>query len=174
MASRRYERHYEENVIIPVGAKDVFSYVDDFSRFSSHMSQSSAMMMGGSMEYSFDAARGEAPGSHVRMKGRIMGIELFLEEVVTEREPPQHKAWETIGSPRLLVIGGYRLGFDITDGNNTSELRVFIDYDLPTALASRWLGYLFGKMYAKWCVQEMVSGARGHFSLRGAAHQVAM
>jgi len=102
-----------------------------------------------------------------------MGIELFLEEVVTEREPPRHKAWETIGSPRLLVIGGYRLGFDITDGNNTSELRVFIDYDLPAALVSRWLGYIFGKMYAKWCVQQMVNGARDHFSVHRAAPQVA-
>ena len=126
------------------------------------------------MEMSFDAARGQAVGSHVRMKGRMMGIELLLEEVVTEREPPRHKAWETIGSPRLLVIGGYRLGFDITDGNKTSRLRVCIDYDLPAALTSRWLGYFFGKMYAKWCVQQMVNGACEHFSAQGAAPQVAM
>lgn len=173
MAPRRYERHHEANVILPAGGKEVFSYVDDFSSLSAHMSQSSVMMMGGSMDMLFDAERGQAVGSHVRMKGRMMGIELFLEEVVTERDPPRHKAWETIGSPRLLVIAGYRLGFDITDGNNTSELRVFIDYDLPATLVSRWLGYLFGKMYAKWCVQQMVDGARSHFAMYGAAPQVA-
>jgi hypothetical protein len=173
MASRHYERHHEENVILAAGAKEIFAYVDDFSKLSSHMSQSSAMMMGGSMDMSFDDARGQAVGSHIRMEGRMMGIELFLEEVVTEREPPRHKVWETIGSARLLIIGGYRLGFDITDRINKSELRVFIDYDLPVALASRWLGYLFGKMYAKWCVQQMVAGARDHFSVQGAGPQFA-
>lgn len=157
----RYERHYSDSVFLPAGADEIFAHVDDFSRLSSHMNQSSAMMMGASMETSFDTARGQAIGSHVRMSGKMMGIDLSLEEVITEREPPRHKAWETIGSPRLLVIGGYRLGFDITPENNMSELRVFIDYDLPT---SRWLGYLFGSMYAKWCVQQMVKGARDRFS----------
>ena len=174
MALRRYERHYEEKVILPARTKEVFCYVDNFAELSSHMSQSSAMMMGGSMDMSFDAARGQAVGSHVRMKGKVMGIELFLEEVVTEREPPRHKAWETIGNPRLLVIGGYRLGFEIADRSNTSELCVFIDYNLPAALTSRWLGYLFGKMYAKWCVQGMMNGARDHFSVHRAASQIVM
>lgn len=167
MAPQHYERHYEERVTLRARAREIFPYVDDFSRLSSHMSQSSAMMMGGKMDMSFDDARGQAIGSHVRMKGRIMGIDLFLEEVVTERDPPRHKAWETIGSPRLLVIGSYRLGFDIIDGSDTSVLRVFIDYNLPPA--SRWLGHLFGKMYARWCVQQMVKGARDHFAALGTA-----
>lgn len=162
-----YERHYEESVTLPIGADKIFPFVDDFSRLSSHMSGSSAMMMGGSMGMSFDAGRGQEVGSHVIMKGRVMGIDVFLEEVVTEREPPRHKAWETVGSPRLLVIGGYRLGFDITDENNASKLCIFIDYDLPEKSASRWLGYLLGKMYAKWCVRKMLNSAREHFLVRG-------
>lgn len=154
MASPAYERHYEESVRLPAGAIEIFSYADDFSQLSSHMNKSSSIMMGGRMETLLDAARGQAVGSHVRMKGRMMGLELFLEEVVTEREPPQHKAWETIGRPRLLVIDGYRLGFDIvTEADKSSKLRVFIDYDLPKALLLRWLGLMFGKAYAKWCVQ---------------------
>ncbi len=44
-----------------------------------------------------------------------MRIDLFLEEVVTEREPPHHKAWETTGRQQLLVISNYRLGFDLAD-----------------------------------------------------------
>ena len=115
------------------------------------------------METSLDQGRGQAIGSHVRMKGRMMGVQLFLEEVVTERQPPHHKAWETTGRQRLLVIDSYRLGFDITEGNKSSELRVFIDYNLPTAPLLLWLGLTFGKFYAKWCVQQMVTDARKHF-----------
>jgi len=169
MTPQHYERHYEESVILPTGANEIFPFVDDFSRLSSHMSGPSTMMMGGSMGISFDAGRGQAVGSHVSMKGRVMGIDVFLEEVVTEREPPRHKAWETVGSPRLLVIGGYRLGFDIVDENNTSKLRVFIDYDLPVKSASRWLGYLLGKKYAKWCVQQMLDSVRKHFAAQRVA-----
>jgi len=158
-----YERHYEQPVRLPVGTAELFSYADDFSKLSSHMNKSSSMMMGGSMETIVDHERGQAIGSHVRMNGKMMGIELSLEEVVTERDPPRHKAWETIGQQRLVVIDNYRLGFDITESNKLSELRVFIDYDLPATPSLRWVGLLFGKFYAKWCVQQMVSDARKHF-----------
>jgi hypothetical protein len=161
---RRFERHFADKVTLNAGAAEVFSYGDDFSRLSSHMNKSTTMMMGGSMTTSLDAARGQTIGSRVTMSGKMMGIELSLEEVVTERLPPRHKAWETVGSPRLLVIGSYRLGFDVVSKNNASDLRVFIDYDLPPSPASRWLGYLFGPIYAKWCVRQMINGARDHFT----------
>jgi hypothetical protein len=123
------------------------------------MSQSSGMMMGGRMQISFDDGRGQTVGSHVRMTGRMMGFDLFLEEVVTERVPPLHKAWETVGNPRLLVIGNYRLGFDITPKGTSSNLRIFIDYDLPSSPTLRWLGILLGPIYAKWCVRQMARSA---------------
>jgi uncharacterized membrane protein len=161
---RRFERHYAATVTLNAPAEKVFSYGDDFSRLSSHMNKSSMMMVGGSMKTSFDAARGQAIGSRVSMEGRMMGMELSLEEIVTERVPPRHKAWETVGAPRLLVIGGYRLGFDIVSNDDTSDLRVFIDYDLPPSSATRWLGYLFGPIYARWCIRQMVDGARDFFA----------
>jgi len=164
MNSRTYERHYEESVTLPVLAQEVFSYADNFSKLSSHMSQSSSMMMGGSMETLLDEGRGQSIGSHVRMKGKMMGVELLLDEVITERQPPYHKTWETVGRQRLLVLDSYRLGFDISARNNSSELRVFIDYNLPATLFLRGLGLLFGKFYAKWCVQQMVNDARKRFT----------
>jgi hypothetical protein len=163
MSPPAYERHYEEHVTLPVGAEKIFSYADDFSQLSSHMNKSSSMMMGGSMETLLDEGRGQAIGSHIRMKGKMMGIELSLDEVVTEREPPRHKVWETIGRQRLLVIDRYRLGFDISKRDRVSDLRVFIDYDLPAKIPLRWLGLAFGKFYAKWCVQQMVNDARERF-----------
>ena len=37
-----------------------------------------------------------------------------VEEIVTARQPPLRKVWRTIGVPRLLVIGEYRMGIEIT------------------------------------------------------------
>ena len=120
------------------------------------MESSSWMMGGGRMAIATDDAKGQAVGSHIRMGGRVFGIRIFLDEVVTRRDPPQHKAWETVGVPKLLVIGSYRMGFDIRPTKGGSDLRVFIDYDLPSGPIARLLGRLFADWYAKWCVDQML------------------
>ena len=109
---------------------------------------------------------GQAVGSQIRIDGGVFGLRLFLDEVVTRREPPFHKEWETVGTPRLLVIGAYRMGVHIAAENSGSSLRVFIDYDLPTGWATYWLGRVFGGVYAKWCVRQMLAGASAHFAVR--------
>lgn len=157
-------RHYERSAPVMAPPADVFAFVDDQSRLSSHMSQSSWMMGGGRMEIATDAGRGREIGSHMRLGGKVFGVRLSLEQVVTEREPPRHKLWETIGTPHLVVIGSYRMGFDIQPDANGSMLRVFIDYELPATSAARWLGYVLGGTYAKWCVTQMVESARQHFA----------
>lgn len=161
MKSKIY--HYEETSLIQATPEDVFNYVDDQKRFSSHMSKSSWMMGGGSMSTEFDEGQGKTIGSHIQMKGRVFGINLYLDEVVTLREPPHRKEWETVGVPKLLVIGNYKMGFEISPKDSVSQLRVFIDYELPTTTNSRWLGQLFGKMYAKWCVQQIANGVAEYF-----------
>ncbi|MBI3980736.1 SRPBCC family protein [Candidatus Microgenomates bacterium] len=155
-------RHYEESVLIPASSGDLFSYLDDHKSLSSHMSKSSLMMGGGKMDVSVDDGYGRKVGSHIRLKGTAFGIKLFLDEVVTRYEPPLLKTWETVGTPKLLVIGQYGMGIEIKPQNTNSLLRVFIDYDLPTA--NTWLGQLFSGFYAKWCVRQMLKGARAHFT----------
>jgi hypothetical protein len=156
-------RHYEDSVKVSASPAEIFAFVDDFRRFSSHMSKSSWMMGGGTMDISLDEGQGKTVGSRVRMGGRIFGIRLYLEEVVTEHEPPRTKAWKTIGTPKLLVIGHYQMRLSIQSLEKTfSLLRISIDYELPTR--NVWMGKLFGQMYAKWCVQQMVQGVRKQFT----------
>ena len=90
---------------------------------------------------------------------------LSVEEIVTERVPLQRKVWETTGSPKLLVIGQYRMGFEITSEGNGSLLRVDIDYALPEDAPARWLGSLFGRFYARWCTRQMLADAEKHFAV---------
>jgi hypothetical protein len=118
------------------------------------------MMAGSKMDYLFDANEGRAIGAKIRLRGTILGVPLSVDEVVVERVPPTRKAWETIGVPKLLVIGPYRMGFDIRPAGDTSRLRVFIDYELPDSL----LGSLFGNAYARWCTTTMVGDAAKHFA----------
>ena len=161
-------RHCEKTSFISASAEEVFAFVDDHSRFSAHMSQSSWMMGGGRMSTALDEAKGQAVGSHIRMSGQVFGLRLDLDEVVTRRRPPSEKVWETVGTPRLLVIGSYAMGIQISPEGAGARLRVFIDYDLPTKWPSSWLGRVFGGIYAHWCVGQMLDGATRHFGAQQA------
>jgi hypothetical protein len=92
------------------------------------MSRPSWRMGGGKMEIELDCGRGRSVGSHIRLKGRAFGISFGMDEIVTERNPPRRKVWKTTDSPKLLVIGHYRMGFEIAPSESASTLRVFIDY----------------------------------------------
>ena len=123
------------------------------------------------METELDAGRGQKVGSRIRLSGRVFGVELSVEEIVVEREPPRRKVWATTGVPRLLVIGQYRMGFELSPQGNGSMLRVFIEYALPERAPARWLGRLFGRYYARWCTQQMVDDAVEHFEARPVPQQ---
>ncbi len=159
-------KHYEDSMFIPASPKGLFDYVDDHKNFSSHMNKSSWMMGGGRMNIHVDSKKFQKIGSYIKMEGTVFGIRLYLDEEVTVHEPPHRKAWKTVGSLRLLVIGHYGMGLEIKPQNQGSSLKVFIDYELPVSWSMRWLGYLFGGVYAKWCVQQMIKGSRDHFVMK--------
>ena len=159
--------HFESDVELNAPANAVFSHLDDHSRLSAHMSQSSWMMVGSRMAIELDATKGRSVGAIIRLRGRVLGIPLSVEQIVTERSSPLRKVWATMGRPQPLVIGPYRMGYEITPRAQSSHLSVFIDYALPDGHISHWLGRLFGNFYARWCTQRMVDDATMHFQTRG-------
>ncbi len=161
---RSFPNHHESAAVVTASPEAVFALIDDPDRLLSHMSQPSWRMGGGRMTTTVDQGRGQSVGSHIRVNGRVFGMALSLDEVVIEREPPTRKVWETVGSPRLLVIGPYRMGFEVTARGSSSLLRVFIDYHLPSQWPERWLGRVLGGYYARWCTQRMVNDAVRQFT----------
>lgn len=157
-----YERHYEDSSIVPAGAAEIFAFIDDHVRVMSHMNKPSLMMGGGRGDISFDDEHGRKVGSHIRMSGKAFGVTVFVDEVITRYESPRIKIWETVGTPKLLVIGHYRMKVEIEPQENGSLLRLSIDYNLPKTNA--WLGKLLGRYYAKWCVQRVIKDTRSYFN----------
>ena len=152
--------HAESRGRIRATAERVFAHLDDHSRLAAHMSRRSWRMGWGRMQLQLDERAGHAVGSRIRLEGRVFGLRLGLEEVVTEYAPPARKVWETVGAPRLLVIGPYRMGFRIEPHPEDVTLTVFVDYTPPPRGISRFLGRLFGRAYAQWCCDRMVVDAR--------------
>ncbi len=160
-----YSRHEEYTGIVGAPPALLFEHLDDQTRLSAHMSKRSWRMGWGKMDTVLDEGRGQAIGSHIVLRGRVFGIELSLDEVVVSRERPRAKSWETIGEPRLLVIGSYRMGFSLdAQDSQRSKLRVEIDYELPRRGVAAVLGKLFGRSYAKWCTRHMVEDAQRVFA----------
>ncbi len=120
------------------------------------------------MNLSLDQEAGRAAGSRMRLEGRVLGVQLSLEEVVTEHTPPSRKVWMTVGAPRLLVIGAYRMGFVLARAADAAvasvSLNVFIDYALPERGVPWLLGRMVGGWYARWCTQRMVVDAQATFA----------
>ena len=144
----------------------VFAYLDDHRRLAAHMTEPSWKMAGSHMTISLDGTEGRAVGSRISLSGTVLGVPLQVDEVVTVYAAPVSKAWQTVGSPHLLVIGAYEMGFSVRSLPHGSELTVFIDYALPEGAASRVLGHLFGGAYARWCTNRMARDASTHFNLR--------
>jgi hypothetical protein len=156
-------RSTDASVHIQSSAEALFAYLDDHRNLGAHMSQSSWMMLGSKMIYEFDAAGARSVGSRFGFRGKILGIAMSVAQVVSVRTPPGLKVWETVDAPNLWVIGHYRMGFEIVPEANDSLLRVFIDYTLPNAAPSRWLGLIFADAYARWCVSRMAKDAAHYF-----------
>ena len=164
MSDKSFPRHDESTALVHAPIDEVFAYLDDPVALSAHMGKSSMMMMGSKMSTEVDAGGGRVIGSKIRMRGSVMGIPVSLEEVVIERQPARRKLWETVGIPQLLVLAHYRMGFELTPRGDSSLVRIFIDYSLPTTAPLSWLGGLLGAGYARWCTKRMADDAAGHFA----------
>ena len=163
MGADRHPLHHQSEVDIAIDAQRLFDYLDDHRRLASHMEKPSLMMAGATMHVETDALHGQAVGSVIRVAGHVLGMDLSVDEVVTERVTPLRKVWETVAEPRLLVIGSYQMGFAIEAKGAHSRLTVFIDYQLPQRGFARLLGRLASRSYAAWCTQRMANDAAGTF-----------
>ena len=158
-----YQHHRQSVARVRASPAALFAELDDQERLSSHMMKASPLMTGSTMGFEFDERGGRAVGSRMRLFGKVLGLSLEVIEQVTERDPPRRKVWETLGEPRLLVIGRYRMGFEIMTESDGSQLLVFIDYDEPPG-PWRLAGKLLGGVYARWCTQSTTRSVAARFS----------
>jgi len=117
------ERHAEADCELPASPLVIFEYIDRPERLSAHMERRSWRMGGGTMTIETDAAGGRPVGSRIRLAGRVLGMNLAVEGEVTERQPPYRKVWQTVGEPRLLVVGAYRMQVKIDKRGTGSHVR---------------------------------------------------
>ena len=151
--------HEERSGFVNAPPDRVFATLDEHARLAAHMAKPSWRMGWATMQIITDPQRPRGVGSHITLRGRVFGLQLSVDEVVSRYEPPSVKEWETTHEPRLLVIGQYRMAFLTSGAPEGTLLRVTIDYNRPASIVSRLLAMLFGRMYARWCTSQMVDDA---------------
>lgn len=162
----QFERRYERSGVVNASPQQIFEFADDPGNFSAHMNKRSWMMMGSKMYTIVDEREFKQVGSHMQMIGNIVGIKLYLDEVVTQRNLNEGKKWETTQEReklKLVVVGDYAMAFRIEPIAEGSNFTVSIDYNLPQNPFNRALGYIMADPYAHWCVNLMLDGVQKHF-----------
>jgi hypothetical protein len=152
----------ETRVLVEADAATLFAHLDDPRQLGAHMTRRSPMMAGGRMDYVLDERGGRGVGAVIGMHGRALGWHLAVEEVVDTYEPGFCKVWHTVGQPRLLVIGSYRMGFDELALGALTELRTFIQWSPVRGWYAPLVTWL-GARYARWCIASLARDAQSRF-----------
>ncbi len=161
---RRYPRHGASSATVRAAAESVFAFLDTHENIAAHMNRPNWAMLGGTMTTSLDNAVGKEIGSVINIQGKVLGVPISLAEVVIQRVPPRCKRWETTGTPQLIVIGSYRMGFEIEPAAAGCRVTASIDYEFPRTLLGKLLGRFVGPAYARWCVNRIVEAVARHFA----------
>lgn len=146
--------HFEANAILTGSAEDIFAIADEPTLLARDMSRPTLMIGGGSMQCDLDVLAGKANGSVIRLTGKAFGITITAKEIVEDRSAPYRKVSATTGTPQLIVVRDYRMGFEIAEADSVSQFHVWIDYGVPQSGARHCLGQLFGPMFVRWCVEN--------------------
>ena len=157
-------------MILRAPPESVFEFLDVHENITMHMEQPSWATLGAMMTTTLDDLRGQAVGSVIKIAGAVAGIRLVASERVVRREPPFCKRWETIGVPRLILIGGYGMGFEIEPAGAVCRVTVSIDYALARTPFGALLGRLLGATYARWCVSRVIEAVSTAFARVEIAH----
>jgi hypothetical protein len=154
--------HCETVESVQASPTALFAHLDRHDRASGKMKRS--WLPGTWMHIDVDERIGGSIGTHMRITGRVLGVPVSAEEVVTLHEPPFRKTWTTVGDVRLLIVGSYRMGFSIEPHGSSSRLRVFMDYRLPEQVAWRLIGILLCGTFARWYTGGLILDATTAFA----------
>jgi hypothetical protein len=151
----RYTHRAVRRVALAVEPAAAFAILDDPFRVAGHMRRRSWRT--GFSRLAIVELPPDALGRpRYGWRGRVFGLPIAIDEVVTARDPPRLKAWETIGSPRMWVIDQYRIEFRVEATATGCVVELSIDYTLPERGVGRFLGPALGHAYQRWCLDRMV------------------
>ena len=118
------------------------------------------MMMGGKMEMERLPGPEKGVGAGFRWTGRVLGFSLDFTETVTLWKENEKKVWETIGSPKLIILGWYRMRLVTEARGNGTRASLQIEYAPPEGFFYKLLSKALAGWYADWCLSRMLGDTK--------------
>lgn len=139
---------------------EVFRTLDDLGVTGTHMTNSSAMMMGSKLHLEFLTPHHTGFGSSYRWTGKMMGLQMDFTVKVTKWIESKEKVWETIGKTKLIIYSSYRMFLKVSTTEAGTRAELSISYEKPQGFLNRILSFLFAEWYCRWCLKKMLGDAR--------------
>lgn len=149
-----------KSVVIHATPEQVFTQMDDLSKTGMHMRESSMMMMGSKLNLEQLSPNASGVGAKYRWYGKMMGMTIDFNEMVTKWEPPILKEWETIGDAQIIIMRWYRMWFEIAPFEDGTNAKLSISYLPPKSWYYRVLSFLFAPWYCNWCLNNMLNDTK--------------
>ncbi len=157
---------FQKTIIINATPQSVFEFMDDVRNSGMHMSKDSKAMMGTHLELQLLSKNFSGPETSYRYIGKVMGMTIDFTVVVTRWIQNMEKIWETIGHPKVIVIGWFRMFLKLTPKNGNTSVELGISYEKPKSFFGKILCFFFGSWYAKWCLKNMLNDAKKNLEMK--------
>ena len=140
--------------------------MDDLSKTGMHMSQSSMMMMGSKLTLEQLEGPSKGVGATFHWTGKVMGMPIDITETVTKWIENKEKVWETIGSPKIIILGWYRMSLKTEPAKEGTLASLQIEYTQPNGWFYKILSFFFAGWYSRWCLNNMLNDTKKEFEKR--------
>lgn len=140
--------------------EEVFPVLDDLGVTGTHMTTSSAMMMGSKLHLEYLTPHRTGLDSSYRWTGKMMGLPMDFTVKVVKWINGREKVWETIGPTKLIIYSWYRMILKVSGVKNGTEAELSIAYEKPQGFFNKILCFLFADWYCRWCLRKMLVDAK--------------
>lgn len=154
-------RHFERTMVINGMPEDVFAFMDDIRNTGRHMTENSGAMAGSKLHLEWLTDHKTGLGTKYRWTGKVVGMKMDFTVEVSKWVKGKEKVWGTVGDAKMIVIDWFEMYLVLTPyENGKTQAQLGIYYTKPKG---KFLGFLLGKSYSKWCVKSMLKDTKKHF-----------
>ncbi|MEP7376117.1 MAG: AAA family ATPase [Chitinophagaceae bacterium] len=141
-------------------AEKVFRCLDDLGVTGTHMTKSSAMMMGSKLHLEYLTANHTGLDSKYSWTGTMMVMKMDFTVEVTKWVEGVEKVWETIGKAKMIIYSWYRMHLLVYPKGDTTHAELSITYERLKGWFARIVSFLFADWYCNWCLKKMMSDTK--------------
>ena len=149
-----------KSTIIHSDPEKVFAYMDNIGNTGMHMTKSSIPMMGSKLKLLQLSENATGLDSRYRWFGKMFGLTMDFTIAVTKWIKNKEKIWGTIGKPKMIILGWYKMRLVVSPEEYNTKATLSISYTKPKNIFFRVISFFLAPWYANWCLTNMLQDTK--------------